>query len=256
MRPFVAGFLLSFSIVTVGFGEGKIEGAFGRRLGEEFQPEEGSSEPLEQGATIRCRFKPENPFQGLTDYFVELSPRTHRVCGIFAVAPMHTEDEAWRLSTLLGIVLREKYPSDPAPVGAKPPEAGAGRVRRINPIWKPATLDEVSIVQGDRSVQVTAQPNQVPPRPLPSPGPDIPLQELPRAYVSLRYSDKGLVAEAAKEAEAIRAEANAKEKAAQDAREQAAKEAFDKQREEEERRKAEVRKQIEAKAKNVDASGL
>jgi hypothetical protein len=59
-----------------------------------------------------------------------------------------------------------------------------------------------------------------------------------------------------KEAEAIRAEAIAKEKAAQDAREQAAKEAFDKQREEEERRKAEVRKQIEAKAKNVDASGL
>ena len=256
MHPFVTGLLLSLSVAAVGFGQGKIEGAFGRHLGEEFQPEEGSAEPLEQGATIRCRFKPENPFQGLTDYFVELSPRTHRVCGILAVAPMHTEDEAWRLSTLLGIVLREKYPSDPAPVEIpNPPETGAGRVRRIFS-GRPATLDEVSIILGDRSVQVIAYPNQVSPAPPRTLGSDISLPKPPRAYVSVRYSDKGLVAEAAKEAEAIRAEAIAKEKAAQDAREQAAKEAFDKQREEENRRKAEVRKQIEAKAKNVDASGL
>src|SRR4051812_19765953 len=110
MRPFISGLLLSFSVVTVAFGEGKIEGAFGKRLGEEFQPEEGTSESLDQGTTIRCRFNPKNPFQGLTDYFLELTPRTHRVCGILAVAPMPTEDDAWRLSTLLGIVLREKYP--------------------------------------------------------------------------------------------------------------------------------------------------
>jgi hypothetical protein len=259
MHPFVTGLLLSLSVAATGFGQAKIEGAFGRHLGEEFQPEEGRSEPLEQGATIRCRFKPENPFQGLTDYFVELSPRTHRVCGILASGSTLTEDEAWRLSTLLGIILRNKYPSDPASEEiAKSPEAGVGRIRQIFRRG-PAALDEVNIIQGDRLVQVTAYPSQAVPVPHSSQrvfGSDIPLPKPPRAYVSVRYSDKGLVAEAAKEAEAIRTEAMAKEKAAQEARDQAAKEAFDKQREEEERRKAEVRKQIEAKAKNVDSSGL
>jgi len=56
-----------------------------------------STDALRIGATNRCKFQPDKPFDKFTEYFVDVSPRTHRICAIIATAPVPDEEEAWRL---------------------------------------------------------------------------------------------------------------------------------------------------------------
>src|SRR5678815_4841678 len=65
---------------------------------------------------IRDRFTPVAPFKGLTDYFVDVSPTTHRICAIYATGERAKAEDASRIMTLLDIILREKYTDDPPPV--------------------------------------------------------------------------------------------------------------------------------------------
>jgi hypothetical protein len=231
--------LLAFlSVVSVASAQDTIEGAFGIRLGQEFK----GDLKMEDAATTRHPLTPEKPFQGLTEYSVDISLKSHRVCSINAVGPASDGDEAWRLMTLLAIILKEKYPSDPIQEEANRSQSGAQRVRKIYPLQSSSLEQETRITQGQRTIHIYSN--------------NRPATGTPRFYVGVRYTDNALLAEAAKEAEMMRAEAKAKEDAEEEAKEKAAREAFELKRRETEARRSELRKQLEVEAKKVDSSGL
>lgn len=247
MKLIIPGLLLSLLLVAVAAAQERIEGAFGQKLGAVFDPQ---GAPPEQGMENTYRFPPAAPFEGLTNYSVVVTPKTHRIAAINASGETPDTESAWKLATVLGIILRNKYESTAAPEGA-PSETSATpaatqpqRPEVINS--GPALLDEpTQIVQGQRTIQVAAREQS-----------RLPSAVSRKGAVYLSYRDKDLLVEAQREATMIRLEKEAAEKAEKEAREKAAQQKWERERELEKQRRAEMREKLKEEAHKLDASGL
>jgi hypothetical protein len=116
MKTFLSTLFLGLCIIQPAAAQGRIESAFGKKLGEVFDPgdtpnEYAGSNPGNQYQ--RYRFTPVAPFKGLTEYFVEVTPTTHRIHTIEAIGYAADETEARQLVIVLGMILSEKYAADP-----------------------------------------------------------------------------------------------------------------------------------------------
>jgi hypothetical protein len=254
MKSFIASLLFCLSFGAGVSAQGPIEGAFGQKLGAVFDPDDAAAPPVTESDpyVTRHRFTPVAPFKGLTDYFVDVSPTTHRIYCILASGTAEA-DSARQLTTLLDIILREKYADDPPE--PRPPEPGPGRARvrvireadasgdlRTKIVQAKAKRSIVVFYKSDGGFRVR--------------DPDNSDRVEMRATVHLTYRDEAVAEEASKEAEAIKREKDARLAAEAAVQEKAAQEARESQEAEKARKLAEERARLTQEAAKLDKSGL
>jgi hypothetical protein len=113
--------MVGLGVVQLAWGQGKIEGAFGKKLGDAFEAGDARDENAQDlqrnsnPVNPRYRFTPVAPFQGLTDYFIEVTPTTHRIFAITASGPAANKEEARKKIATMDILLAQKYVNEPFP---------------------------------------------------------------------------------------------------------------------------------------------
>jgi len=245
--------LLAGFLSTPALAQGPIEGAFGQKLGAIFEPGDMPNEG--EAHWPNYRVTPEKPFKGLTDYSVEVSPRTHRIHSIHATGRTRDEAAAREIVTMLDIILREKYANDPpVPLAeSNAPGRGSSFIRR-SITHRGGRFGEMLLLEQRgpaRSVEVFAQT-------LPPQGP-LRIGEEPspwKATVHLYYRDAAAAAEAHREAAVIRDEKEVREKAEQAKQAEAAKIEYEKQQAAAAQQRAEERARLKQEAAKLDTSGL
>jgi len=86
-----------------------IEGAFGKKLGESFDPNEAIGKNDLKSGEIMYQFLPEKPFRSLKDYFVLVTPKTNKIYAIFATGPIGSQQAAKAEQDLIVDILQKKY---------------------------------------------------------------------------------------------------------------------------------------------------
>jgi hypothetical protein len=246
MKPLITTLLFSLSFAGPLLAQGKIEGAFGQKLGTVFDP--SGAAPLnviERNDVLRYRFTPVAAFEGLTDYLVEVCPTTHRICSINATGQMAEPEAARRITVLLDIVLHEKYADDPPPK-----QGGTSTTSQIM-----YARDVTKIEQHQQRRYIKSYYTAPPAAGAVSNFAAVRGQAQP-ASVSLSYWDTAMFAEARKEAEAIKKEKEAILQAEKAVRDKAAKEAEEKRQAEEAKQRAEERVRLKEEVTRMDTSGV
>ena len=105
---------------ALGAGSDKIEGAFGRMLGEMFNPASALRQASLTDGTPMLRFKPDKPFRSFSNYFVLVTPKTHVVYSIWGIGKVANTEAGKKEQALVMQLLSDKYgPEDkPAPMDA------------------------------------------------------------------------------------------------------------------------------------------
>ncbi len=88
---------------------GQIEGAFGFKFGEVFDPNSAlEKRPVAAGGFIYV-VKPPKPSDAFTDYFLVLTPITHKIVGVWANHMFKDQSEALAKQAELAPILEGKY---------------------------------------------------------------------------------------------------------------------------------------------------
>lgn len=90
--------------------ENPISGDFGLKLGEVFQPEPTAPGPAFEGFPL-YPFHPEKASPAFKDYFVQMTPTSHRIFRIRAVGPAASPEECAKQQGQLMEALKEKLGS-------------------------------------------------------------------------------------------------------------------------------------------------
>jgi hypothetical protein len=114
----------------------RIEGAFGVKLGDTFDPVKASGKGALTDGTPMYQFTPEKPFRSFKRYFVMITPKTNRIYSIWGIGDFENTPTAQKEQALILEILKQKY-------GEKKKE---GLMDRLSDIKQ--------IDQGDRSVVV------------------------------------------------------------------------------------------------------
>jgi hypothetical protein len=227
--------------------QGKIEGAFGKRLGEVFDPAGALNE--RKDGIERYRFSPEAPFPSLTDYYVEVAPTSKRICAIHATGKASTETDAERVTTLLDIALRQKYASDAPQLQPAAPD-DPNRIRRTqSPLGSFGDVTRIEQVSPSRTVEAYASYRN---ERLRAPG----RAEDPARAADLWYRDSALMAEAEREAQVLNAAREAEWKREEEVRQKKAAEEREKELALAKQKKAAERAELTEKVKSLNTSGL
>ena len=87
----------------------KIEGGFGLKLGEKFEPTSDTPKMDMQDGTPAYRFKTEKGFRSFTHYYVRITPTTHQIYGIFAFGRAENTERGKKEQALVMELLSQKY---------------------------------------------------------------------------------------------------------------------------------------------------
>jgi hypothetical protein len=114
----------------------RIEGAFGLKLGDAFDPASAAGKGALTDGTPMHQFTPEKPFRSFKRYFVMITPKTNRIYSIWGIGDFENTPTAKQEQALILEILKQKY-------GEKKKE---GLMDQLSDIKQ--------IDQGDRSVVV------------------------------------------------------------------------------------------------------
>jgi len=138
MHKIIIAVLLAFA--SMGFAAEekieKIEGAFGIKLGEVFDPANAVGKGALTDGTPMYQFSPAKPFRSFKSYYILITPKTNRVYSIWGIGEFENTPTAQKEQDLVLEILKQKY-------GDRKKE---GLMDRLS--------DLKQIVQGDRSVVV------------------------------------------------------------------------------------------------------
>ena len=110
-------FLLAWCCLAAGSRAAeKIEGAFGLKLGEVFEPTTVTVDPLNQGDGYE--FKPDQPNAAFSSYWVWVTPNSHRIYRIVAVGVCADTAERERTMEKITAVLSSKYSDKPTNIAS------------------------------------------------------------------------------------------------------------------------------------------
>jgi hypothetical protein len=87
----------------------KIEGAFGKRLGDAFEPNSALGKGAMKDGTPMYEFTPQKPFRSFTKYYVLITPRTKRIYSIWGVGPTENTETGEKEQAVLMQILEGKY---------------------------------------------------------------------------------------------------------------------------------------------------
>jgi hypothetical protein len=121
---------LLFSLVLPAFAAEKIEGAFGLALGDVFDVTKQGLEANAKKALVPTPFTPDKPNRAFSEYYVFISPKSHRIYKIIATGKFPDENAGYKVFAAIAAFLNKKY-GDGADTGA------------------------TKVVQNNRSVEVT-----------------------------------------------------------------------------------------------------
>ena len=83
--------------------------AFGKRLGDTFDPTKSTeANALDDGMPLYS-FSPENKFRTFSHYYVSITPKTHKICAIWALGTIENKHKCEKEQDLLMAILGEKY---------------------------------------------------------------------------------------------------------------------------------------------------
>lgn len=95
---------------TVGaFGADKIEGAFGMKLGEVFDPASAIGTSGLSDGTPMYEFSTTNGFRAFKRYFVMITPTTKKIYSIWGIGTAENTESAKKEQALIIEILQEKY---------------------------------------------------------------------------------------------------------------------------------------------------
>lgn len=100
--------LLSFSF-SPALAEEKIKGAFGMLLGESFDLEESIGKGSLTDGTPMYQFKPKIAFRSFSEYFVLVTPKSHKVYAIWGIGDIKNSATCKKEQKLLMAILKDKY---------------------------------------------------------------------------------------------------------------------------------------------------
>jgi len=103
----IAASLLLFAFTA--HAEDKIEGAFGKRFGDVFDPVTAIGKHALTDDTVMYQFKPENPFRSFKKYYVLITPTTNRIYAIWGVGPIGNTEKGKKEQALVMKLLIQKY---------------------------------------------------------------------------------------------------------------------------------------------------
>jgi hypothetical protein len=93
-----------------------LQGAFGLKFGDVFTPTQSNPSGMvrtdEHSRMLAYQFKPTAPNRNFDEYWVYITPTTHRIFRIVAVGHAHTEDLAVSQQNAVLAVARDKYTGD------------------------------------------------------------------------------------------------------------------------------------------------
>jgi hypothetical protein len=96
-----------FSLVSA--TAAKIEGAFGLKLGDVFHPPNDLAGAKQTEREIRYPFTPETANKIFSEYYVFITPTSHRIYRIVALAKYRDGNAGYKVSQAISALLRQKY---------------------------------------------------------------------------------------------------------------------------------------------------
>lgn len=109
---FVA-FLAALTISTLSaFGAERIEGAFGKKLGDVFDPETAIGKTSLEDGTPMYEVSTTNGFRAFKRYYVIITPVTRKIYSIWAIGNAENAEIAKKEQALILEILKEKYGSE------------------------------------------------------------------------------------------------------------------------------------------------
>lgn len=87
----------------------RIDGAFGKKLGDVFDTSSAVGGPKLADATPTYLFSPTNGFRSFKQYFVVVTPTTHKIYSIWGVGNVETVESGKKEQTVIMELLKQKY---------------------------------------------------------------------------------------------------------------------------------------------------
>ena len=118
------------------FSQEKIKGAFGLNLGAVFDPDAAIGKSSLTDGTPMYQFNPKIKFRSFTEYYVMITPKTHKIYSIWGIGNVENTGVGKREQAVLMNILQKKY--------GKPAKEGLFA----------SLVDAKQIVQGNRYIIV------------------------------------------------------------------------------------------------------
>ena len=91
------------------FGAEKIEGAFGKKLGDVFDPKKAIGLSRCEDGTPIYEFRPANSFRSFTRYYVLITPTSKKIYNIWGVGSAENTSVAQKEQAVIMEILQQKY---------------------------------------------------------------------------------------------------------------------------------------------------
>ena len=108
-------FLTGTLFVPSALAVDKLEGAFGEKLGDVFEPAKAIGKSALTDGTPMYQFKPDKPFRSFSKYYVLITPTTHKIYSIWGIGRVEKTESGKKEQALLMQLLTEKYGSEDKP---------------------------------------------------------------------------------------------------------------------------------------------
>lgn len=92
-----------------------IQGAFGKKLGDKFDPASAIGTKKTASGTPMYQFNPESPFRSFSKYYVMITPATQKIYCIWGTGNVESTDIGKQEQAVLMSLLKDKYGSAEQP---------------------------------------------------------------------------------------------------------------------------------------------
>ena len=90
-------------------GQAAITGAFGKKLGDVFDPASAIGKGALTDGTPMYQIQPDKPFRSFTSYYVLITPTSHKIWSIWGIGPCENTESGEKEQALLMDLLEKKY---------------------------------------------------------------------------------------------------------------------------------------------------
>ncbi len=96
-------------MIKKSYSEEEITSAFGLKLGDVFEPSQAIGTSSLTDGTPMYRFLPTKKFRSFEDYYVMITPKTHRICSIWGIGPVENTGKCEKEQAVIIELLAKKY---------------------------------------------------------------------------------------------------------------------------------------------------